>query len=96
MAGVDDGPPARIDVLHDEDERWVWTYRSGDVELTSNRSFAEQHEALASARRAFHGVPRSHIHLQEPQVERSKVRLRLQEVAVGLAVILLALRNRRR
>jgi hypothetical protein len=96
VAESDDGGRQRIDVQQDEDGRWVWSYRSDEVELHSNRSFAERDEAVASARRAFPDVPASGIHVEKPRAERSRAGLRPIDVTVGLAMILLALRNRRR
>ena len=96
MTEVDDGSRHTIDVLRDEDGRWVWRYRSGEVELLSNRTFIERDEALASARRAFPDVPNYQIHADEPLAGKSRAGLRPRDVAVGVVLILLALRNRRR
>lgn len=92
-----DGPEGagpRVDVFCLDDGTWVWSYRSNDVELTSNRTFENRAGALASARRAYPHLPEALIRLEH--VPHPSDRPRPMELIVGVVLIVLAWRHRRR
>jgi hypothetical protein len=94
VAEPEAGP--RIDVFPEAPDRWLWSYRAGDVELTSNHSFPDAAEALASARRAYPDVSGALISVRpEPRLPAHRDRPGPIALVVGLAAIALAWRNRR-
>ena len=94
MAEPEAGP--RIDVFPEAPDRRLWSYRAGDVELTTNHSFRNASEAVASARRAYPDLSGTLIRVRpEPRTQADRDRPGPIALVVGLAAIALAWLNRR-
>lgn len=86
------GAEAHIEVRRTDDGRWVWSYRSSDTSLLSNRSYPDRGAALGAARLAFPDIPSDRIRVTEVDAPGPRLAHRM----VGLLLILVAWRNRRR
>jgi hypothetical protein len=78
----------RVEVALTRDGRWRWRYRERDMVLPSNRDFGRFAEALATARRAYPGVPVVEL---RPRL----VTARVAAVAAAVLLIVLVVRPRR-
>jgi hypothetical protein len=77
----------RVEVFLQRDGRWRWRYRDRSVVLPSNRDFGRFDDAVASARRAYPGIPLVEL---RPRLLTPRV------AAAAAAVVLLFLLGRAR